>query len=802
MPPVFSKDSATEERRASKAIQVTGIVQGVGFRPFVYGLATRYGLKGWVCNSSGGVDIEVDGPEEAVRAFLASLREEAPSLAHIDRITVAELSGNGFETFEIRESVTRAGRFQPISPDVATCEDCLREVFDPADRRFRYPFTNCTNCGPRFTIIQEIPYDRPNTTMRTFRMCPVCAGEYRDPANRRFHAQPNACPRCGPKLWLEGEGGDPVRGARRLLAEGQVVAVKGVGGFHLACDATSDVAVRRLRERKGRIEKPFALMSFDLEAVKRYCHVGPEEERLLLSRERPIVLLRERHDSPVSLLVAPGQKYLGVMLPYSPLHSLLLEPAGPWKPLALVMTSGNLSEEPICRANDEALHRLEGLADAFLFHDRPIHASCDDSVVRIFRGRELPLRRSRGYAPFPVHLPFPGVEILACGAELKNTFCVTKEGYAFLSHHIGDVENLETLAAFEAAVEHYQRLFRVAPSVLAHDLHPDYLSTRYAVERARREAVTLVPVQHHHAHIAACMAEHGLRAPVLGVAFDGTGYGSDGRIWGGEFLLADYQGFRRVAHTAYVPLPGGEAAIRRPYRMALSHLYHALGTLDVDLPWLEGVRREELQVIRRQLETGLNCPLTSSMGRLFDAVSALIGLVLVATYEAQAAMALEMVADGGVEESYEWTWARDGYPPPVGEKGRAGERPEQGSLPYADPLVVNPAPLIRRVVEDLHAGIPPSTISAKFHNAVAGMVRDVLIHLRQREGVSRVVLSGGVFQNTLLLERTLRRLEAARFEVYTHRRVPSNDGGIALGQAAVASVRTGGSIPCASPFPV
>ena len=802
MPPVSSKGSTARERRASKAIHVTGIVQGVGFRPFVYGLATRYGLKGWVCNSSGGVDIEVDGPEEAVQAFLTSLREEAPSLAHIDRIAVAELSGNGFETFEIRESVTRAGSFQPISPDMATCPDCLRELFDPADRRFRYPFTNCTNCGPRFTIIQEIPYDRPNTTMRTFRMCPVCAGEYHDPADRRFHAQPNACPRCGPKLWLEGEGGDPIRGARRLLAEGQVVAVKGVGGFHLACDATSDVAVQRLRERKGRIEKPFALMSFDLEAVKRYCHVAPEEERLLLSRERPIVLLRERHDSPVSLLVAPGQKYLGVMLPYSPLHSLLLEPAEPWKPLALVMTSGNLSEEPICRANDEARHRLEGLADAFLFHDRPIHASCDDSVVRIFRGRELPIRRSRGYAPFPVHLPFPGVEILACGAELKNTFCVTKEGYAFLSHHIGDLANLETLAAFEAAVEHYQRLFRVAPSVLAHDLHPDYLSTRYAVERARREAVTLVPVQHHHAHIAACMAEHGLRAPVLGVAFDGTGYGSDGRIWGGEFLLADYQGFRRVAHMAYVPLPGGEAAIRRPYRMALSHLYQALGMLDVDLPWLEGVRREELRVTRRQLETGLNCPLTSSMGRLFDAVSALIGLVLVATYEAQAAIALEMVADGGVEESYEWTWARDGYLPPTGQKGRAGGRPEQGGSPYPDPLVVNPAPLIRRVVEDLQAGIPPSTISAKFHNAVAGMVRDVLIHLRQREGVNRVVLSGGVFQNTFLLERTLRRLEAARFEVYTHRRVPPNDGGIALGQAAVASVRTGGSIQCASPFPV
>lgn len=441
--------------------------------------------------------------------------------------------------------------------------------------------------------------------------------------------------------------------------------------------------------------------------------------------------------------------------------------------MALVMTSGNLSEEPIVKENEEALVRLQGLADAFLLHDRPIHGRCDDSVVRIFRGHELPIRRSRGYAPFPVRLPFPTEEVLACGAELKNTFCVTKGGYAFLSQHIGDLENLETLTSFEAMVEHFQGLFRVEPKIVAHDLHPGYLSTRYALERATREAVTLVPVQHHHAHIASCMAEHGLEGPVLGAAFDGTGYGTDGRIWGGEFLLADYRGFQRVAHLSYVPLPGGEAAIRRPYRMALSHLSHALGTLEVELPWIKGLPPVELQVIHRQLETGLNSPLTSSMGRLFDAVSALICLKQVVSYDAQAAMSLEMVAAEGVEEAYRWdAW-----------KG--------------NPQVIDPAPLIRGIVDDLFAGVPPSIISAKFHNAIAGMVRDVLVVLREREGIKRVVLSGGVFQNTFLLERTLRLLEGAGFEVYTHRLVPPNDGGIALGQAAVASFGVRGGRSCA-----
>jgi len=756
-----------------KRIFVTGIVQGVGFRPFVFGLATRYGLKGWVFNTSSGVEIEVEGREETLEAFLKALRDEVPPLARIDRITVTDLPADGSEGFEIRGSLAEPGRFQPISPDVAVCRECLREVFDPGDRRFLYPFTNCTNCGPRFTIIQDIPYDRPNTTMRTFPMCEACLAEYHDPSNRRFHAQPNACPRCGPRVWLEGGGGDPIEGARRLLLEGRIVAVKGIGGFHLACDATNDEAVKRLRERKGRGEKPFALMSYDLPAVRRYCHLSEEEERLLASKERPILLLRAKEGSPISRLVAPGLRSLGVMLPYTPLHYLLLEPSDEWRPLALVMTSGNLSEEPIVKENDEARIRLQGLADAFLFHDRPIHARCDDSVVRIFRGQELPIRRSRGYAPFPVRLPFSGGEVLACGAELKSTFCVTKGGYAFLSQHIGDLENLETLASFEEMVGHFQRLFRVEPKIIAHDLHPDYLSTRYALERAAREAVPLVPVQHHHAHIASCLAEHGLEGPVLGVAFDGTGYGADGRIWGGEFLVADYQGFRRAAHLSYVPLPGGEAAIKRPYRMALSHLFHAFGTLDVEPPWIKGLHPGELRVIRHQVETGLNAPLTSSMGRLFDAVSALIGLSRVVTYEAQAAMTLEAVAAEGVEGAYRW------------------------DLQEGDPVVIDPAPLIRAILDDCLGGTPPPVISAKFHNAVAEMIRDVLVLLRGREGIRRVVLSGGVFQNTFLLERTLRLLEGAGFEVFTHRLVPPNDGGIALGQAAVAGFRVSGGGRCA-----
>jgi hydrogenase maturation protein HypF len=767
-------DSADNGSLISRRIHITGIVQGVGFRPFVYNLATRLGLSGWVLNSSSGVEIEAVGPEAVLDEFIARLRTDAPPLARIERITVTSgdptsrdvqpATCDGPPVFRILHSEARPGEFVPISPDVAICEDCLRELFDPRDRRYRYPFINCTNCGPRFTIIRDIPYDRPNTTMAPFVMCPDCQAEYDDPTNRRFHAQPNACPVCGPRLeFRAGPDASPLYGeealqaARAAIRAGRIVAVKGLGGFHLACDATADAPVARLRERKGRVDKPFAIMSFDLPTVERYCQVDDAERALLASRQRPIVLLRRRTDAPISPLVAPGNRYLGVMLPYTPLHYLLLEPADGF-PVALVMTSGNYSEEPIVTRNEEALERLAALADSFLLHDREIHARCDDSVTRVFMGAELPIRRSRGYAPYPIHLPFPVRPVLAVGAELKNTFCLTREQYAFLSQHIGDMENYETLRFFEDMVEQLTRTFRVEPEVVAHDMHPAYLATRYA--RSLEDRLPLVPVQHHHAHIAACMAENGLVGdrPVIGVAFDGTGYGTDGAIWGGEFLVADYASFRRAAHLRYIPLPGGDAAIRRPYRTALAHLWAAGLPWDEALPPVASAPPAERVLLERQLARGLNTVPTSSMGRLFDAVAALAGVRQEINYEAQAAVELEMQVADGVEEA---------YPFGVGEE-------------------VDPTPVIRAVVEDVRDGVPVGVIAARFHNGVAAMVREVCLRLRVQTGLNEVALSGGVFQNVTLLERVVVLLREAGFTVYIHHLVPPNDAGISLGQAVVA----------------
>jgi hydrogenase maturation protein HypF len=758
-------------------IHVTGVVQGVGFRPFVYGLATRNELAGWVCNTSAGVDIEVEGAAATLENFVAALTAEAPPLARIEDVTVSEIPPNGYTQFTIRHSEAQPGAFQPISPDICTCEDCLRELFDPSDRRYRYPFINCTNCGPRFTIIRDIPYDRPKTTMAPFEMCPACQAEYDNPLDRRFHAQPNACPVCGPQVQLEIggwglgardsrlQGDEAVEATRALLAEGKIVAVKGLGGFHLACDATDDAAVGRLRERKGRVDKPFALMAFDVAAVKVFCQVNEHERRLLTSRERPIVLLRERdaRASPISPLVAPGVKELGVMLPYTPLHYLLLADDGRAPPV-LVMTSGNYSEEPIATDNDEALARLSGLADVFLLHDRDIHARCDDSVTRVFRGSELPLRRSRGYAPYPVHLPFEAGQILAVGGELKNTFCLAKGRYAFLSQHIGDMENYETLRSFEATVAQLRRTFRVAPEVVAHDAHPGYLSTQYAKREADNER--RVAVQHHHAHVAACMAENGLDGsrPVIGVSFDGTGYGTDGAIWGGEFLIADYGSFRRAAHLAYVPLPGGDTAIRKPYRTALAHLWTAGVPWDEALGPVQAASSTERGVIARQIKRELNAVPTSSMGRLFDAVAAIVGVRQVVNYEAQAAIELEMLVDDAESGTFEWQWTTT-----------------------SDALEISAGPLIRAVVAAVQAGVPVGVIAARFHNSVVGMVAQVCRTLRDETGLNEVALSGGVWQNTTLLAKTLDRLQPAGFTVYTHRLVPPNDGGLALGQAAIAN---------------
>jgi hydrogenase maturation protein HypF len=764
-------------------VVVRGIVQGVGFRPFVYRLAREHGLGGWVLNSTQGVVIEVEGESQRLEGFLGQLQAEPPPQAVIEKVETSLLPPVGYSSFVI-EASREGSEFVLISPDICICADCLRELRDPHDPRYRYPFINCTNCGPRFTIISDIPYDRPKTTMRVFAMCPRCDREYQDPADRRFHAQPNACPVCGPRVALAVNGArpprtpdEPIETARRLLAQGAIISVKGLGGFHLACDATNRQAVATLRQRKNRVDKPFAVMSLDVDTVRRYCDVEEGEAQLLESPARPIVLLRRRVDSPIAPEVAPGNNHIGVMLPYTPLHYLLLggvalssSKGSLPPPLALVMTSGNMSEEPIAIGNQEAHQRLSVLADYFLLHDRDIHVRCDDSVTRLFRGKEAILRRSRGYAPFPVRLNLELAEILACGAELKNTFCLTKGTYAFLSQHVGDMENYETFASYQSSIQHFQRLFRVEPRAVAYDLHPNYLATRYALELAEERGLRKIPVQHHHAHVASCMAENGVTEPVIGVAFDGTGYGSDGRIWGGEFLLADFRRFRRLAHFRYVPLPGGDAAIKRPYRMAVSHLLSALGeeALGLPLPLWAMLEPGELALVRRLMATGVNSPLTSSCGRLFDAISALVGVRGVVNYEGQAAIELEMLAAEGADDAYGFRLLR------------------------RTPMVIDPAPLLRGVVADLLAGVDVGVISARFHNTIAAIVADVCRTARQKTGVGRVALSGGCFQNVYLLGRTIDALERDGFEVFTHHLVPANDGGIALGQAVVANARLSG----------
>ncbi|MEA3337866.1 MAG: carbamoyltransferase HypF [Chloroflexota bacterium] len=793
-----------------RRLTVTGVVQGVGFRPFVFGLASQYDLAGLVGNNSQGVFIEIQGAPASLDTFEQELVAHPPPLAHIETVASEILPTNDDTTFAIVHSQAQATASTLISPDVSLCDDCRRELFDPGDRRFRYPFINCTNCGPRFTIIRDIPYDRPLTTMANFTMCPACQAEYDDPADRRFHAQPNACADCGPQVFFEWseqkkpaefaeveEQSDPIAQARALLIQGGIVAVKGLGGFHLACDATSDEALATLRERKGRVDKPFAVMAVDMETAAGIAQISAEEADLLTGTEGAIVLLRRRVDSVLSGLVAPGNNAVGVMLPYTPLHYLLLgadqgagrqSARGRMRPgSVLVMTSGNYSDEPIVKDNGRAREWLSGLADAFLFHDRDIHVGCDDSVVRVFRGHELPIRRSRGYAPFPVKLPLQIPPTLAVGGELKSTFCLARDDFAFMSQHIGDMENLETLQAFERAAAHFQEIFRCAPERVVADMHPGYLSTRWAERNAG--SARLLKVQHHHAHVAAVMAEHGLDGsrPVIGFSFDGTGYGPDGAIWGGEVLVADYSRFRRVAHLQYVPLAGGDSAIKRPYRVALAHLWAAGEPWDADLPSVAACPQSEQTVLRRQLERGLNTVPTSSMGRLFDAVASLAGVRQVVTYEAQAAIELEAMAAEGVEETY-------GFDVP-------------SVVYYGDPAAINASPVIRAVVADVRAGEAPAVIAARFHNAVADLIDRLARQLREQTGMECVVLSGGVFQNVTLLALAVDRLDQAGFQVLTHRLVPPNDGGLALGQAIIGGLRadayvswlntsSGGAIRC------
>jgi hydrogenase maturation protein HypF len=749
-------------------IRIRGIVQGVGFRPFVYNLATRYGLNGWVRNSAAGVEIEISGNSEALQAFVSELKTNPPPLARIDSFEAVSIPPNHATTFTIIESQDESHEFLPVSPDVAICADCRRELFDPRDRRYRYPFINCTNCGPRFTIIRAIPYDRPNTTMAGFPLCPDCEAEYHDPGNRRFHAQPIACPVCGPHLQFMTPQGEilaereaALQIARQWLAEGRILAIKGLGGFHLACDATRAESVRELRLRKQRSDKPFALMAFDVSTIARHTHLDEAEQQWLTSPSHPIVILERLPSSPIAAEVAPGQHTLGFMLPYTPLHLLLLEPA-PGFPEVLVMTSGNLSEEPIAYLDHEVFDRLASLADGILTHNRPIYTRVDDSVIRIVHGAPYFLRRARGFAPDPIHLPREIPPILAVGAELKNTFCLTRKHYAFLSHHIGDLQNYETLQAFEEGIRHYETLFRTQPDWLATDLHPDYLATRYAQNRSQVEGKPLLYVQHHHAHLAACLVDNGINDsdPVIGLIFDGTGYGSDGTIWGGEVLIGNYAGYRRYAYLKPVPLPGGDRAVHQVARMALAHLWANGLPWEEDLPPVQALCADERSLLYAMLEKGINTPLTSSMGRLFDAVAALIGLRSTVNYEAQAAIELEQAVDMHEAAAY----------------------PFRIEWPYLDTH-----PLWEALLNDLRHGISVPRIAARFHNAIVTLCLEVAQYIRDVKGIRRVALSGGVWQNQILLHRTVRGLQQTGFEVLIHRQVPTNDGGLALGQAMVAA---------------
>ncbi|MGB5186381.1 MAG: carbamoyltransferase HypF [Acidimicrobiia bacterium] len=740
-----------------RRLRVSGIVQGVGFRPFVYGLATSAHLAGFVGNDTDGVFIEVEGEADAVAGFVSDLERCAPPAARIQRIEAEDVSPAGDTSFGIVASHHAATGTALVSPDLRTCDDCLVELHDPGDRRHNYAFINCTNCGPRFTIIERTPYDRPETTMRQFRMCEACQAEYDDPADRRFHAQPNACAACGPSVRSVPPSRDAIRHARQRVAAGDIVAIKGLGGFHLACDATSDSAVATLRERKRRAAKPFALMVADLATAHTIVEINDDEARLLTSRERPIVLLAKRPNTKVSDLVAPGNGYLGIMLPYTPIHDLLVAPGDVW-----VMTSGNLAQEPIVTDNAEALDRLDQIADAFVLHDRDICVPCDDSVVRVLDGAEYPIRRSRGYAPFPVPLPFEVPPILATGGELKATFCLAAGRDGFMSQHIGDMENLETLAAFDHAVSHFTDLFRIEPETIATDLHPRYLSTSWAESNGR----PVVKVQHHHAHIASVMAEHGVTDRVIGFAFDGTGYGTDGTVWGGEVLVADYDGFERAAHLAPVALPGGDAAVHHPGRMALSHLRSAGIPWDEDLPPV-GIHSEiELEALEVQMERRINTIPTTSMGRLFDAASALAGVRQTATYEAQAAIEFEALVDRSEGCSYDF-----------------------GFVDTDTPIIVEPGPVLAGIVEDLRAGVPVGLIAARFHAAVATMIAEVAERICARTGITTVGLSGGVFQNVTLTHAAATALGEKGFAVLTHRLVPPNDGGLALGQTVIAATR-------------
>ena len=780
-----SEANQTQDNRRLR-IHITGRVQGVGFRPFVWNLAARCGLTGWVQNTSSGVAIEIQGAPDHVDGFLDELGRRPPRLVGIDSLRTEDIAVERETRFLIRRSVKQHLESNPVVPDLSVCADCLRELQDPNDRRFQYPFINCTNCGPRFTIVQDLPYDREATTMSRFEMCPACQKEYDDPQNRRFHAQPNACPECGPQIWFATPSDDDsvirrpqvrqdqtkvLRQVRSAIAAGSILAIKGIGGFHLACDATNLSAVEKLRQRKGRMDKPFAVMVPTVADAESLALIGDTAKELLQSVERPIVLLPKRGDAGNAKMldaIAPRNGQVGLMLPYSPLHELLFYDA-----TALVMTSGNLSEEPIATTNAEAFERLGSLVDGFLFHDREIHAACDDSVVRMHDEKVLPIRRSRGYAPMPIRLDGNAPSVLAVGGDLKSTFCVTKGDYAYTSQHLGDLENLPTIKALEASVDHFLTLFRVHPEAIVADLHPDYHSTRFAQTLAESMGVPLLRIQHHFAHAVSLQAEHAWDPgrPLLACCFDGAGYGNDGAIWGGEILTIRGADFQRSAHLRYFSLPGGDRAVRQSFRIACS-LLHDLGMADRStVPAAAACSENQWQLMRRQIQQGINCPPTSSIGRLFDGVASLIGVRQHNTYEAQAAIELESLAADAIEEA-----SAEFYSFGVLDR----------STTQGQPIQIDWAPMVKGICVDLDRKADQALIAAKFHHCVAAMIAKICVELRQINSINSVGLTGGVFQNTLLLGLAESGLIESGFEVLTHSVLPPGDGGLAVGQAVAA----------------
>lgn len=771
----FKSKSSTIESQA-KEIRITGIVQGVGFRPFIYNLAKNLNIKGYVLNDSLGVLIRAEAEIYNIEEFIKQIKEKLPPQARIDKLKTKLMSIEGFSDFIIKESLQGLESQVLISPDISTCKDCQRELKTPKDYRFSYPFINCTNCGPRFTIIEDVPYDRINTSMNVFKMCDICQSEYEDPSNRRFHAQPNACSKCGPRLILldskarKMKTSDIIKKTAEFLKKGKIIAIKGLGGYHLACDALNEKAVSKLRQRKYREDKPFALMARNLDQIKEFCQVSSTEAEILSSWKRPILLLRKKENISIADSIAPRQKYLGFVLPYNPFHHLLFSEID----FPIVSTSGNVSDEPIAFQDPEALERLKGIADFFLIYNREIYTRCDDSVARVFRGKLMLLRRARGFTPEPLDIKCNfNKNILATGAEEKNTFAIGKNSEIIISHHIGDLENMETLKAYQKATEHFKKLFYFTPEVVAFDLHPAYLATQYAQELKN---VQRIGVQHHHAHIASCIAENNLTEKVIGVALDGTGFGIDGKLWGSEFMVADLKDFERFAHFSYIQLPGASLAIKEPERIAIAYLYKVFGDkiFELRLPLLKEIDKAKLENIIKMIKQNINSPLSCGMGRLFDGVSALLGIRKRINYQGQAAIELEMETLEDVEEVYN-------YKIDTSKK----------------PWIIEPDKIILSIAEDIlskadqpiaeNKNKSAGYIASVFHNTLVKIITEVCQKINKITNLRKVVLSGGVFQNMYLLKRIVAQLEKSGFEVYTHSMVPPNDGGIALGQLVIAN---------------